>query len=145
MKHLALSSCSWACLSSRQPARRQSRARGGCGNAPAPRGVGSARSTPSPSVGQPPCAGARALYDMQSRGSHVLPGTVELRGTQVHIPADFGPRVISFECFADTIDSRADGEVAGYNGGRLPFSTGVRGRIDVDRDYGSGRLAPDLA
>lgn len=49
---------------------------------------------------------ARSLYAMQSRRSQVHPGTVELHGTEVHIPADFGPWVISFECFADTIDSR---------------------------------------
>jgi hypothetical protein len=49
--------------------------------------------------------GARSLYDMQSRRNQVHPGAVELHGTEVHIPA--GPRswVISFECFADMIDS----------------------------------------
>jgi len=48
--------------------------------------------------------GARSLYNVQSRRSQVHPGTVELHGTEVHIPADFGPWVISFECFADTVD-----------------------------------------
>jgi hypothetical protein len=49
--------------------------------------------------------GARSLYDMQSRRNEVHPGTVELHGTEVHLPAGSRSWVISFECFADTIDS----------------------------------------
>jgi hypothetical protein len=49
--------------------------------------------------------GARSLYNMQSRRNEVHPGTFELHGTEVHIPAGSRSWVISFECFADTIDS----------------------------------------
>ena len=49
--------------------------------------------------------GARSLYDMQSRRNEVHPGTFELHGTEVHIPAGSRTWVISLECFADTIDS----------------------------------------
>jgi hypothetical protein len=49
--------------------------------------------------------GARSLYDMQSRRNEADPGTFELHGTEVHLPAGSRSWVISFECFADTIDS----------------------------------------
>ena len=49
--------------------------------------------------------GAQSLYDMQSHRNEVHPGTVELHGTEVHLPAGSRSWVISFECFADTIDS----------------------------------------
>lgn len=49
--------------------------------------------------------GARSLYDMQSRRNEAHPGTVELHGTEVHLPAGSRSWIISFECFADTIDS----------------------------------------
>jgi hypothetical protein len=48
---------------------------------------------------------ARSLYDMQSHRNEVHPGTVELQGTEVHLPAGSRSWVSSFECFADTIDS----------------------------------------
>ena len=50
--------------------------------------------------------GARSLYDMQSRRKEIHPGTFELHGTEVHIPAGSRSWVISFDCFADMSDSR---------------------------------------
>jgi hypothetical protein len=49
---------------------------------------------------------AQSLYLRESGRRHTHPGTVELKGTEVHIPVDFDSWIISHECYPDTVDPR---------------------------------------
>jgi hypothetical protein len=49
---------------------------------------------------------AQSLYLRESGRRHTHPGAVELKGTEVHIPVDFDSRIVSYECYPDTIDPR---------------------------------------